>query len=97
MMKTCKDLSQEIMEKIQRKERARLRIKKCVRRVVSVAIIVGFLIPATLFSITDELGKYRPLSFPFEKKEPIDPEQQPENESRVDKDAPRAFELILPM
>lgn len=94
-MKNCEQLSKEIMEKIHKKERAKIRAKKIVRRVFSVAIIVGFLIPATLLSITDDLEKYRPLSFPFEKEEPVSPDEKDENEASSDKDGLRPFEIVL--
>ncbi len=83
------------MEKIHKKERAKIRAKKVVRRVFSVAIIVGFLIPATLFSITEDLEKYRPLSSPFEKEEPILPDEKDESEASSDKDFLRPFEVVL--
>ena len=85
------------MEKIQKKERARLHAKKIVRRVCCVAIIVGFLIPATLLSITEDLEEYRPLSFPFKKEEPINPEEK-DNQTYAnpsEKERSNPFEIVL--
>lgn len=92
-MKNCEQLSKEIMEKIHKRQQARVKAKKIVRRVFSVAIIVGFLIPATLLSITDELEKNRPLSFPFQKEE--QPDEKNNQDAHTDRNGASPFEIIL--
>ena len=79
-MKTSKQLSEEILEKISKREAVRLRVRKRMRRVFAGVIMLCFLVPATVFfSMTEELNQYRPLSHPFEPKEsePFDPDEPP--------------------
>lgn len=78
-MKNSKQNAKEIMEKIEKREIARLRIRKRVRHVCAVAIVLGFLLPATVyFSMNEEMHRYRPLSHPFQKDEtPFDPDENP--------------------
>ena len=64
-MKTSKQHSKEIFEKIAKREAARVRTKKRVLRTFAFCIMFGFVVPFALFSIKDN-GEYRPLSKPID-------------------------------
>ena len=95
-MKTSKETSKEIMEKIEERKYLRMQIRKKVRRVCAAAIVFGFLIPTTLFSITEDFNPNRPLSQPFEQEEEKDEEEQ-NPDSEMQKDGNNKFEIYLPM
>ena len=96
-MKTSKETSKEIMEKIEERKFLRMQIHKRVRRVCAAAIVFGFLIPTTLFSITEDFNPNRPLSQPFEQEEEKKDEEEQNPDSEMQKDGNNKFEIVLPM
>ncbi len=64
-MKTSKQHSQEIFEKIEKREAARLRTKKRVLRTFAFCIMFGFVVPFALFSVKEH-PNYRPLAHPID-------------------------------
>ena len=69
-MKSSEQNASEIMEKIEKRKYVRLQVRKKVRRVWAAVVVFAFLIPTTLFSITEDFTNKRPLSYPFQKDEP---------------------------
>lgn len=78
-MKTSKQLSEQVFEKISKYEDMRLQFRKKVRKTFAVCMMLGFLVPtAVYFSMTEELNHDQPLSFPFVEEEiPFDPDETP--------------------
>ena len=71
-MKTSKELSQEIMEKIKTRDEARLQFRKHARRWFAFACIFGFLIPTSVFFVTNECFSRDPqFNFPFAEERPF--------------------------
>ena len=94
-MKTSEQNSKEIMEKIEKRKYVRLQVRKRVRRIWAAVVIFAFLVPTTLFSITEDFTHYRPMSYPFEKEEPF--EEEPNSDSQMQKSEPDAFQIVLPL
>ncbi len=79
-MKTSKQLSEQVFEKISKYENMRLQFRKKVRKTFAVCIMLGFLLPtAVYFSITEQLNHDQPLSFPFTEEIPFDPDETPQD------------------
>ena len=58
-MKTSKQLSEQVFEKISKYENMRLQFRKKVRKTFAVCIMLGFLLPtAVYFSITSSKSRY---------------------------------------
>lgn len=77
-MKTSKQMSQEIFEKIARREARRQDVRKRVKRIFAGAIVLCFLLPvAVYYTTTEELNHSQPLTFEFEEKTPFDPDVTP--------------------
>ena len=88
-MKTSKQHSEEIFEKIAKREAARVRTKKRVLRTCAFCIMFGFIVPFALFSINDN-GEYRPLSKPIdpppvERPTPVLPDEELPEPPQMDK------------
>ena len=74
-MKTTKQLSDEIFEKINARETARLQTKKRVKRIFASCLIFGFLTPVAMhFATTEELNHEQPLSILPSEDLPFDPD-----------------------
>jgi hypothetical protein len=96
-MKSNKELTQEIMKKIHKREAARLQFRKHVRRVFAFAIIFLFLVPTSVLYMTNEKFNHeRPLSFPFEEELPFDSDDDPAN-TMEQRDPTKPFEFVSVM
>ena len=93
-MKTTKQNSQEIMQKIEERKYVRMQVRKKVRRAWALAIVLGFFIPTTLYSVTESFDINRPLSFPFQKEQPHE-ETPPDSEAQSRE--PEFNQTALPM
>lgn len=82
-MKTDKEVSREVTEKITKLEALRLRARKRAKQIMVAVIMVGFLIPATVhFVTTEELN--HPLQYaPPASETPFDPDVIPEDSTET--------------
>ena len=64
-MTTCKQLSEEVMQKIEKENEARARRRKIVRNVATASLMLGVLIPTGIyFGTSEKFDHFRPLSKP---------------------------------
>ncbi len=71
-MKTSKQLSQEVLEKIAHKNEERAKMKKRLQKAAVAVVIVSVLIPTSLYlGTTEKFDKNTPLSKPLEQSEPL--------------------------
>ena len=71
-MKTSKQLSQEVLEKIAQKNEERAKMKKRLQKAAVAVVIVGVLIPTSLYlGSTEKFNKNTPLSKPLEQSEQL--------------------------
>lgn len=71
-MKTSKQLSEEVLEKITKKNAERAQMKKALQKVAVAVIIVGVLVPASIYlGTTENFNKNAPLSKPLEQSEQL--------------------------
>lgn len=88
-MKTSKQLSQEVLEKIAHKNEERAKMKKRLQKAAVAVVIVGVLIPTSLYlGTTEKFHKNTPLSKPLEQSEPLP--SASEEDSSI---APGEFEM----
>lgn len=98
-MKTSKQHSEEIFEKIAKREAAKVRVKKRALRVFAFSIMFGFLVPfALFFSMNEELHEYRPLAHPFdpphsEEQTPFEPDEYSPDVPQTDKNG-NGFDVV---
>ena len=94
-MKTNKQLKEEIMEKIAKREEARLRFRKTARRVFAGVVIVGFLLPTAAYYVTNDDFRHAPLSHPFveDEERPFDSDDDPHDTMEIGK-FNNNFELV---
>jgi hypothetical protein len=93
-MKTTKQTSQEIMQKIEERKYARMQVRKKVRRAWALAVVLGFFIPTTLYSVTESFDINRPLSFPFQQEQP---KEEPPHDTESHAREPEINQTALPM
>lgn len=76
-MKTSKQLSEEIFQKIQEKEETKARVQKNVRHAFVFTALFGILIPtAVIYATNENFNHEKPLSYPSVKEEtPFDPDE----------------------
>ena len=78
-MKTSKQLSQEVLEKIAHKNEERAKMKKRLQKAAVAVVIVGVLIPTSVYlGTTEKFDKNTPLSKPLEQSEQL-PSSSEEN------------------
>lgn len=66
-MKTSKQLSEEVLEKIARKNAERAKMKKIIQKTAVAVVIVGILIPTSVYlGSVEKYNKNQPLAKPFE-------------------------------
>ena len=93
-MKTSKQNSQEIMEKIEKRKYARLQLRKKLRYVWATVVVLAFFLPTTLFSVTEDFNRYRPMSYPYQQEEP---QEEDPGDSEMQNPAPNVFQTALPL
>ena len=85
-MKTDKEVSREVQEKITKTEALRLRVRKRIKQISVAVIMVAFLIPATVHFVTTEEYSHPIQYAPPVSETPSDPDVLPE-------ESPQAFWL----
>ena len=93
-MKTTKQNSQEIMQKIEERKYARMQVRKKVRRAWALVVVLGFFIPTTLYSVTESFNTNRPLAFPFQKEQPS---EEPPHDDEAQFRGDEIDHIALPM
>ena len=84
-MKTCKQLSEEVIQKIEKENAARERRRKITRNVITASLMLGVLIPTGVYLGTSkDINPLRPLSKPSRE----DTQPLPEEDSSS---SPQAF------
>ena len=74
-MKTSKQLTEEIFEKITVRERERYHAKKRAKRIFAACMILGFLVPSAVhFATTEELNHQQEFTFSPYEEIPFDPD-----------------------
>jgi hypothetical protein len=91
-MKTSKQNASEIMEKIEKRKYIHTQIRKRVRRTWASVVVFAFLIPTTLFGITEDFTHKRPLSHPFPQEEP---KEDDDSNSQMQFNGSNDYEIVL--
>lgn len=74
-MKTTKQISQEIFDKIKQRETARMQARKKAKRIIAGCLIFGFLTPVAVhFATTEELNHEQPFTIMPNDDLPFDPD-----------------------
>ncbi len=80
-MKTSKQLSQEVLEKIAHKNEERAKMKKRLQKAAVAVVIVGVLIPTSVYlGATEKFDKNTPLSKPLEQSEQLPSSSEEDSE-----------------
>jgi hypothetical protein len=80
-MKTSKQLSQEVLEKIAHKNEERAKMKKRLQKAAVAVVIVGVLIPTSVYlGTTEKFDKNTPLSKPLEQSEQLPSSSEEDSE-----------------
>ena len=83
-MKTTKQLSDEIFEKITAREAVRLQNKKRAKRIFAGCLIFGFLTPVAVhFATTEELNHEQPFTMMPSETLPFDPDLPDEDSKQT--------------
>ena len=92
-MKTSKQLSEEVFEKITKKNAERAQMKKQLQKVAIAVVVVGVLIPTSIYLGTiKQDNKNTPLSKPLEQSE-----QLPSSEENSSSITPEQFRSFNPL
>ena len=85
-MRSCEELTKEVLKKIEKKKAARAKLRARLQAVAAIVLVIGVFVPAAMYLVGGEDGnRFAPLAKPYEDSSPL----QEENDSSSN--APEAY------